>query len=451
MAGVTLSRWTMAYFAMALLALLAAEVLMTAGYGYPQVPVGAPATLVLVHLVVLGWLSLLLCGAMFQFVPVLVAKPLYSMWLCLPVLGLLVAGLIMLLSGFLSLGGVIEPVLPFFALASGLLVAGFVLVLWDIGLTLWNARPLALPARFIVIGIASLAATVSFGAIFALLLGGVAGGFTISRLLVYGLPLHVIAGLAGWLTLTAMGVSYRLLAMFMLAPEQERVSSRAAFWLGTAALAVVVFGGSAAIVMNRAPWWMLLVGALLGLAAVALYVHDMMHLYHARKRRKIELNSTMAMVALAFLVAVALLIVVLLGMGQLTHHIAAVVFLGAFGWLSGLGLAMLYKIVPFLTWLECYGPVLGKGVTPRVQDLVEERRARKWFVLYFLGILGALATLLLGASIGFRIAAALMLVATVGIIVQLVRARRLDDVPSSVRFPAGSHRPRLLMALIQPR
>ncbi len=451
MAGVALSRWTMAYFAMALMALLAAEILMTAGYGYPQVPIGAPATLVLVHLVVLGWLSLLLCGAMFQFVPVLIARPLYSMTLCLPALVLLVAGLIMLLSGFLRLGGVIEPVLPFFALASGLLSVGFILILWDLGLTLWKARPLALPAHFIVVGIGSLAATVSFGVMFALVLGGVAAGNMVSRLLVYGLPLHVIVGLAGWLTLTAMGVSYRLLAMFMLAPEQERLSSRAAFWLGTAALAVVVFGGSTAIVLNRTPWLMLWVGALLGLAAVTLYVHDIVRLYHARKRRKIELNSIMAMVALASLVGVALLIAVLLGTGQLVQHVAAVVFLGAFGWLSGLGLAMLYKIVPFLTWLECYGPVLGKGVTPRVQDLVEERRARKWFVLYFLGVLGALTTLLLNVAMGFRMATALMLIATLGIVVQLVRARRLADVPRSARFPTGSCRPRLLVASISPR
>ena len=105
MTGVNLSRWTMSYFAAALLALVVGEVLMLAGYGFPAAPLRAPQTLVLVHLIAIGWLSLLLCGALFQFVPVLVARNLYSDMLPLPTLVLLVTGLGLLLCGFLQLAG----------------------------------------------------------------------------------------------------------------------------------------------------------------------------------------------------------------------------------------------------------------------------------------------------------------------------------------------------------
>ncbi|MHB1274029.1 MAG: hypothetical protein ACYCZD_14935 [Rhodanobacter sp.] len=437
----------MSYFAAALVALLAAESLMVAGWGFPNAPIRAPATLLLVHLVVLGWLSLLLCGALFQFVPVLIARPLHSATLPLPALVLLLGGLAALLTGFLGLDGTVAVALPFFPVASVLLAAGFSLVLWNLGRTLWAARPLGLPARFVAVGLLGLAATVAIGITFALVLAGDTTTPAALRLFAYGLPIHIVAGLGGWLTLTAMGVSYRLLAMFMLAPELDRPSTRAVLRFGAWALGVAVLGGTAAVLANHGTAPVFVAAGVLGLLTVILYARDIAHLYRARKRRVIELNGRMAAAAVGSLLLAALLIVVLGSMGALARHAGAVVFLIVFGWLSGLGLAKLYKIVPFLTWLECYGPVLGKAPTPRVQDLVAEQHARKWFGLYFIAAWAATVALFLESAWAFRVAAALLLIGTAGIVLQLVRARRLDDVPASARFPAGSMRPPLILSL----
>src|SRR5690606_41211599 len=109
MFGASLSRWSMSYFAAALLSLAAAEILMALGYGYPQAALQAPETLVLVHVVAIGWLSLLMCGARFQFVPVLVAPPLHSNTLPAPAPRLLVAGLASLILGVPQLAGPVAP------------------------------------------------------------------------------------------------------------------------------------------------------------------------------------------------------------------------------------------------------------------------------------------------------------------------------------------------------
>jgi hypothetical protein len=93
--------------------------------------------------------------------------------------------------------------------------------------------------------------------------------------------------------------------------------------------------------------------------------------------------------------------------------------------------------------------VLGKRPTPRVQDLVAEARAAKWFWLYFGAVWVASCALLAGDASVFRLAAAATAVATVGVIVELIRARRLADVNATVRLPDGARRPRLLLSASQ--
>lgn len=443
MIGGSLSKWTMSYFAMGVAWLLAAEALMIAGFGYPAADIAAPATLVLVHIVAIGWLSMCICGALLQFVPVLVSKPLFSQTAALPVLGLLNAGLVVLLLGFLALGGRIAPWLWLLPLGATLLVTGFGLFAANLTLTMWNARPLTAAARFVFVGLAALAATAALGTCFGWALAGY-GGPAFDAVLDFGIPLHAMAGLGGWLTLTAMGVSYRLLAMFMLSPDVDARRSRMTLLAGSATLGVAIAGGLVAIAMQAGLDWIFALAGVGGVATVALYGRDVVDLYRRRKRRILELNTSMALYALISLAVSVLLGLVLALSGSIAADVGAFVFLFGFGWLSGLVLAKLYKIVAFLTWLETYGPVMGRVPTPRVQDLVVEPRATKWFATYFISVWLATALLLAGQYPAFRFAAFSMMVATTGIVVELLRTRKLADVNRSTRLPQGAKLPRLL-------
>ncbi len=433
MLGVTLSRWTMSYFALALLALLLGELALTLGWGYPRPPLNAPDTLALVHLLALGWLSLLLAGALQQFVPVLVARPLAHPRWSLPTLLLLAGGTASLVAGFHALASG-NPA-GRFALAAALLGAGFGLLLWNLLHTLWRARPWALPARFVATGLFALALALLLGLDFLSVLSGAETGSWAVALLGRGVPLHVIAALGGWLSLTAAGVSYRLLAMFMLAPELERRGSRAAFALAASALLLAVIGGAVLVIAGHDPRVPLIAAALAGAPALALYLRDMRTLYRRRQRRVLELNARMSSAALvALALAAALMLPAWIG-GDWQRWLPAIAYLLLFGWLGGLGLAQLYKIVAFLTWLETFGPRLGQGPTPRVQDLVDERRARGGFVLYFAAVALAAAMLLADRPIVFRIAALMQLLATLAIARELWRTRRLRHLAAPHRVP----------------
>jgi hypothetical protein len=439
--GTALSRWTMAFFAAALVFLLAAETMMAARYGFPAVPVEAPETLILVHTATIGWLSLLMCGALLQFVPVLVARPLRAGRLVMPAQLCLLSGLASLICGFLNLAGTIATDLPLLPSAAVLLPAGFLLIGSTVCATLWSVRPSRLPlqSRFVAVGVVCLFVAVALGALFALSLSGLLPFDARAT----GLPIHAVAGFGGWLTFSAIGVSYRLLPMFMLSPEKERATSKAVWWCGVAALLSVL--GGLLESLAGGPGVGGLLAAMLATAMLVLYGVDLVFFYRNRKRRRVELNVRAAGGAFFALFASALLFCALVATGALERHVGALVYLVAFGWLTGLGLSQLYKIVPFLTWLECYGGLMGKQPTPRVQDLVVERRGQIWFALYFAAVAGGCVALLLEAPSAFRLASVLMLAATLAIVAELVAARRLVYVPPGKRLPDGAERPHLFL------
>ncbi len=428
----------MSYFSAACLFLVIGQGMMAAGYGYPAADVHAPVTLAVVHILAIGWLGLLMVGALLQFVPVLVAAPLRGRRLALPALGFLILGLLLLVGGFAALAGVegMSPgLLPFGGL---LLVTGFGLVTIMIAATLFAARPLPLPARFIAVGLGALVATILVGAIFTLVLSGAVTHDAAIALVLDAVPLHAALGLAGWLSFTAIGVSYRLLPMFMLAPDEPRATSRAVWWTGAAALALVIACVTAIALGGAAVKWALALAALFAVFAVVLYSTDLVLLFRARRRKSVELNIRASYAAFAALFFAAVLFALPTTRSAAGEGAAAIVYLFVFGWLTGLGLAQLYKIVPFLTWLEYYGPVLGRAAVPRVQDLVEEKRAGVWLCLYYGAVAAATLSLFTDSPAVFRIALVAQFGATVGLIVELVRARALSMVAPPMRYPAGA-------------
>ncbi|HTN11192.1 MAG TPA: hypothetical protein VL154_09485 [Acetobacteraceae bacterium] len=109
---------------------------------------------------------------------------------------------------------------------------------------------------------------------------------------------------------------------------------------------------------------------------------------------------------------------------RLAELAPVLVLLVLLGWLTGLGLTQLYKVVAFLSWLSSFGSKLGRGAVPRVQDLVDETRGRWLFGLYFVAV--ALATLaaLFDSATLIRVGLALGLIAVLLLALEYFRAWR---------------------------
>ncbi|MGH7105489.1 MAG: hypothetical protein ACREFT_03170, partial [Acetobacteraceae bacterium] len=305
------------------------------------------------------------------------------------------------------------------AVLVGVLIAG-----WNVGVPLIRGRPLTLPARLVLSGLAFLLLTVLLGLTFALALTVPALAPALAPLLA-GVGDHALAGLGGWFTLAAMGVSYKLLPMFMLAPEERGLTGDIVHLLGTAGFALAVVAGLVAIWL---PAELLRAIEIVGYAAiagaVALYLWDVVRIYRTRKRPVLEAHNRCAASAFGFLGVAAGIGAGSLAVGRLPTAAPLVVCLIVFGWLGGLGLTQLYKIIPFLTWLNRYGSSLGRGAVPRVQDLVKESRSYPWFLCYFLGVLLTALAALFDWRFAFQPAFALVPLATVGLAIEYVRAWR---------------------------
>jgi hypothetical protein len=89
---------------------------------------------------------------------------------------------------------------------------------------------------------------------------------------------------------------------------------------------------------------------------------------------------------------------------------------------------------------------MGLSATPRVQDLVVEGRASKWFVTYYAAVWVGTLMLLAGQPLAFRATAMVMAIGTIGIVREVYRTRRLADVTDPRWWSSESTRaPHLLL------
>lgn len=425
MPGKSLSPWTLSWFGSAIVFLVLAAGLALIGNIGPG-DFSEPLALGTIHLFALGWLTQTMLGALIQFVPVLAARPLIWPRLALPALLACSTGTVMLAAGFLSLDGY-EGATIVFRIAPALLGAGFAMVAAMILATLITKPGLGLAeVRMVLLAMAGLAGLWLTG---AAMVSTLAGG-DLALDLTQTLPLHMLAGIAGFLTFAAFGVSYKLFAMFLLAPEAGSWLRRAVFGLaatvtGLLLIALLLLAGEG----NITP--LLIAISILSLAGCLLYLGEARRLWQLRRRPEPDLNMSWSRAALAFLAVTALLMPLAVWKGG--SYGEALVFTALVGWLSTLTLAQMIRITAFLTWIQVFAPLIGRRKVPLVQSLTGPRGAGRALALWSISAATGTVALLTGFAPGFRIALCGLLCAAVMIACELVAIRSLRHLPKAER------------------
>lgn len=333
-----------------------------------------PAALALTHLMTLGFMLLTLCGALLQILPVATGA---NVWRSHAVAWVghvgLVAGTLLLVGGFLFAA----PAL--FRVAGPLLGATLTVYAAAVGAALIQS-----PARGPTIVALRLA-------IVALL---VTGGLGVALAAAFGwglgLPLHVLTsahaawGLLGWTLGLVAGVSYLVVPMFQLTPPYHSGFAR---WWPPALVALCAGWTAVAFLapdstLERIAGW-----ALAGL--VAAFAIATLSLQRKRRRKAVDSAFHFWRIGMAALLLAAMLgaVRVTFDMGEAAARVDFLLgILMICGVFTALINGMLYKIVPFVTWLHLQNV---RRMSPNTHQMIPERLMRGQFRVY-LGALGLL-------------------------------------------------------------
>ena len=362
------------------LALVAAAPAVAAG-----VVLAAPVTAA-VHLLTLGWITLSIMGVLYQFLPVALGVGIASRALAHATFALYVPGVLLFAAGVAA--GAPRPREIGLALIA-LAVAGFVA---NLGRTLARVESRGITFFGLAIGAANLAFVLVLGLALGASLSN--GWLATSRLEVVAAHAHL--ALAGWVMPVVVGVSRRLMPMFLLAHEADtRPSAAALVGLGVGAPFLAIGLGLRAS-------WVAAVGAGLVVAALLAFAIQVGLYFRARRRPRVEVGMRMAATGVVGLLIAALLGPAVFVLGVRAPGLAtAYGVIALFGGFAPLVAGHYYRIVPFLVWYHRYSSLVGRAPVPKVSDLVAAGPPSLALVLLVAGV-----SLLAAAPLGLGTAAA---------------------------------------------
>jgi hypothetical protein len=323
------------------------------------------------HLFTLGWLTTTIFGALYQLLPVALGAPVRSRWLGHASFWTFVPG-----AGVFALSVAISsPRLHDIGIA--LVGTGILIAVGNIGATLFRARARDVTWAAIALAIFFLTSTLALGA--TLLYNLDTGFIAEARGRVLAAHLHV--ALVGWVLMMMVGVSHRLLPMFLLAHGADTRWTRRALALLTAGVVMLATGILAQITV--ASW----IGAALLEAGVGCFLWQAYSFYRVRIRRKTDIGMRFAGTALCFLAASALLgLAVLAGVGAHARLATMYITTGLLGGIVMFVTGLFYKIVPLLAWTSRYRDRMGKEPVPTVSALYSARVAHVQLGAMALGV-----------------------------------------------------------------
>ncbi len=399
------------HFAFAAIMFLTASVVMVVAAPQLVLPYHLnPGMLTLTHLMVLGFITMIIFGSLYQLIPVVMEVKLYSEVVAKITFWLFGTGLLILVISFWDANFGPTQNWLWFEISGTLILTGVILFAINTLKSAFRSDRMDMGNIFIITGIIYLVLTVTLA---ILVIINFAHPFIPVSVLDL-LKMHLTLGLTGWFLFLVIGVSSKLMPMFLIIHKLPDYQLKYAYYLlnaGVIALATVFYFYPVS--------WAIMLSALPIVAGIVLYLAFNYYAFKHRFRKKLDTGmklSKAAFILLAFTVLLGIVSVVspeFLSPYQLHIDIAFIMSI-LFGFLTALILGQTYKTLPFIVWLQKYSAKVGKQKIPLPQEIYSDRVANlhmKTFYIAFtfliLGELGNLTWLIQAAGAMFVITAVL--------------------------------------------
>ena len=352
------------------------------------------------HLFLLGFVMMIIFGAMAQLVPVVLEVGHFGVELFYSIWPLLLIGSVLMVFGFLYS----PALLPY---GGVVVLISMMIFVMEIFMTISKVKKLTLVMSSVLISNTFLFFGIIFGLLMALSYAG-----TIDVDINSLLQGHIYLVVGGYILVTIMGLSIVLVPMFTLSHGFSMKPLEISIYMMSLGVISVVVASLLDITFLK------YIGYALSLASMGFYFYIIYIIYKTRPRKENDVYAISLMFSyISMLIAVAMGIAYFIfGDEKLLLASTWVLF---YGFIAFLITGHIYKIIPFLVWFEKFSPLVGKQKVPMLADMVPQKSSQAQFVFSSVGVvLVTLAILfdsdaLVGAGASFLVVGAFAFIRSV--------------------------------------
>lgn len=392
-----------------LFAILAAILLMLSGSEILQNR-WLPQTLAITHLLALGFITMVMMGAMFQLLPVLAGSAIYKSKISSKIIHFLMAvGVLLFCFGFYTDKALFIKLSLFF------IVPAMLVFLILVSIALYQSRSTFASANGMRFSVSALWISLMLGGILA-----VGNAWSDIPLLREFTPLHVIWAVLGWVLTMVFAVAFQVIPMFQVTNEYSKSIQTyffSLFFAGLFLVSVQVYLGFSTDIVFF-------------ILSLLLVVFSVISIKLLLKRKKRLVDASFYYWITGFGSLMLCVVIFNIDMLLVLNLDMLIGFLFFVGFVISVINGMLFKIVPFLIWLHLNKKLAfsGKGLSavPTMNEIISRKKMLRQYVLHVAALILTLLSFFIPAVI-FQLAMLIWLMSFSLLFWYLLQAVKLYD------------------------